>query len=87
MRGAPSPAAKPPDASTSVIEILDLPGGFSLIEKRGGRVVREVWFRQAEERLLDVEALNDPFNPKPERGSDVPSCRSSRPQKGHADQG
>lgn len=86
MPAVPSPAAPPPDAPRTVIEILDLPGGFSLIEKCRGRVVREVWFQQAEERLLDVETLNESFTPKPERGSDVPSCRSSRPQTGHADQ-
>lgn len=70
-----------------MIEIEDLPGGFALILKRGGRHLREIAVRQPEERLLDVACLDDPFTPKPERGSDAPPRRSSRPQTGHADQG
>ncbi|GAB0118737.1 hypothetical protein [Acidisoma sp. 7E03] len=70
-----------------MIEIRDTPGGFALIHKRGSRILREVTVRQPEERLLDVTCLDDPFNPKPERGSDAPPRRSSRPQTGHADQG
>lgn len=70
-----------------MIDIRETPDGVTLTLKRSGRALREVSIHQPEERFLDVECLNAPFNPKPERGSDAPSCRSSRPQKGHADQG
>lgn len=70
-----------------MIDIQDMAGGFALVHKLGSRAVREIVVHQPQERLLDVECLDDPFNPKPVRGSDAPPRRSSRPKAGYADQG